>query len=144
GTTGLTGAMDTMMVIKEKNKDYTLHITGRDVAEANYRIVFDKNLFCWNIVDKKEEHKLTAERKEIVELFKKYDRKMRTGEVAQLLGKELSNISGMVRKLVDDDILMSPAYGTYELVEKEESKKPNMTKKDTVDLFNNTQSGQSG
>ncbi len=115
GTTGLTGAMDTMMVLKKKSNKCTLHITGRDVQEADYEVEFSENTFTWNVIDKKDEHKLTTERQEIVDLIKKYGREMRTGEIAQLLGKEKSNISKMLKKLVDDGILTSPKFGTYKM-----------------------------
>ncbi|MCH7974654.1 MAG: winged helix-turn-helix transcriptional regulator, partial [Bacteroidetes bacterium] len=135
GTTGLTGAMDTMMVIKEKNKDYTLHITGRDVAEADYRIVFDKNLFCWNVVEKKDEINITAEREVILELIKTYNREMRSGEIAELIGKEKSNVSKMLKKLVRDKLLVSPKYGYYALPKENEDE--NEKDKDES-MFSNT------
>jgi DNA primase/DNA-binding transcriptional ArsR family regulator len=122
GTTGLTGAMDTMMVLKKKNNKYTLHVTGRDVQEAEYEVEFNEDNFTWNYCDKKNEHNLTTERQEIVDLIKKYGRKMKTGEIAELLGKSKSNISKMLKKLMDDGILHSEKYGVYELVNDEEEK----------------------
>jgi DNA primase catalytic core len=121
GTTGLTGAMDTMMVLKKKSNKCKLHVTGRDVQETDYDIEFSENTFTWNVIDKKDEQRLTSERQEIVDLLKKYDREMKTGEIAQLLGKEKSNISKMLKKLIDDEILTSPKYGTYKIVKNEKS-----------------------
>lgn len=122
GTTGLTGAMDTMMVLKKKNNKCTLHITGRDVQEAEYEVEFSENTFTWNVSDKKDDHRLTSERQEIVDLLKKYGREMRTGEIASLLGKEKSNVSKLLKKLMDDEIVCSPKYGVYDLIKIEKEK----------------------
>lgn len=144
GTTGLTGAMDTMMVLKKKSNKCTLHITGRDVQEADYEVEFSENTFTWNVIDKKDENKLTTERQEIVDLLKKYEREMKTGEIAQLLGKEKSNVSKMLKKLVDDGVFTSPKYGTYEINPETEKEKLKIKKTDVETLFNTTQSAQSG
>lgn len=122
GTTGLTGAMDTMMVIKEKNKEHTLHITGRDVEQADYKIVFDKKLFCWNVIEKKNEINITAEREEILELIKSYNRQMKLSEITDLIGKEKSNVNKLLKKLIRDGLLISPKYGYYALPEKIDDK----------------------
>lgn len=122
GTTGLTGAMDTMMVIKEKNKDHTLHITGRDVEQADYKIVFDKKLFCWNVIEKKNEINITVEREEILELIKSYNRQMKLSEITDLIGKEKSNVNKLLKKLIRDGLLISPKYGYYALPEKTDDK----------------------
>jgi DNA primase catalytic core len=132
GTTGLTGAMDTMMVLKKKSNKCKLHVTGRDIQETDYDIEFSENTFTWNVIDKKDEQRLTSERQEIVDLLKKYDREMKTGEIAQLLGKEKSNISKMLKKLVDDEILTSPKYGTYKIVKNE---KPIKNQSNSGDMF---------
>ena len=67
GTTGITGAMDTMLVLKKKNNEHKLYITGRDIKENEYSMVFDENTFCWNVIE--NEIKTTAERKEIYDLL---------------------------------------------------------------------------
>jgi len=144
GTTGLTGAMDSMMVLKKKNNGHKLYLTGRDVKEEEYSVVFDDKIFCWNVTERKSEITLTAEREEILELIKNYDRPMKLSEITELIGKEKSNVSKMLKKLVRDGLLISPKYGFYELVKDEEDKKLKMTKKGREDIFNSTQSGQSG
>jgi DNA-binding MarR family transcriptional regulator len=103
---------------KRGGKNY-LHFTGRDVIDREYLIDFDQNSFIWKIIDEKNEKHFSAERREIIDLFEKYQRKMKTGDVATLLGKENSNVSKLIKKLVDEEILRNPVYGTYELIEKD-------------------------
>jgi hypothetical protein len=117
GTTCMTGALDSMLMIKKSGGKSYLHFTGRDIIDGEYLIEFDQAGFIWKIIEEKNEKHFTAERLEIIELFKKYKRRMKTGEVAVLLGKEIGTVSKLLKKLVDDEILKSPAYGTYELIE---------------------------
>lgn len=143
GTTGLTGAMDTMMVIKEKSNEYTLHIRGRDVEEAEYRIEFDKNLFCWNVTEKKEGKELSAEREEILTMLETYNRGMGTGEIAELLGKKTSNISKLLKKLMADELIISPKYGIYELAKGGEKRRYSDSNKPSISNEGTSKNGKS-
>lgn len=122
GSTGLTAGVDTMLVLREKNKEHLLHVTGRDVVESEYSVEFDENGCVWRVTGKATEVKLTAEREEIYELIRTYSRAMRTGEIADALGKTKSNISKMLGKMVKDEVLVSVSYGVYDLTEEEKSK----------------------
>lgn len=125
GTTGLTGAMDSLLVIKKKSNEHKLYLTGRDVKEAEYTVVFDDKIFCWNVLEKKDEINITAEREEILELIKTYNREMRSGEIAELIGKEKSNVSKMLKKLIRDKLLISSKYGYYALPKDNEDENEN-------------------
>lgn len=53
GTTGLTGAADTLMVLSKRKRtdaDTTLSLTGRDVEAAEYVLAFDKEAKCWRML----------------------------------------------------------------------------------------------
>ena len=140
GTTGLTGAMDTMMVLRKKNNEFKLHITGRDIKENEYSMVFDENIFCWNVVQ--DEIKTTAERKEIYDILKDFSREMKTKEIANAVGKELSNVSKLLGKMVKDGLIITPKYGSYKLPDtKKDEKLQNKLK--SYNLFESGQSGKS-
>ncbi len=52
GTTGVTGAADTLMVLSRKRRmdqETTLSLTGRDVEAEEYSIAFDKEAKCWRM-----------------------------------------------------------------------------------------------
>ena len=107
GTTGITGAMDTMMVLKRgDNNNGRLYVRGRELKEANYDLLFDEKLCCWNVI--KEEIKTTAERKEIYDVLKEFGRMMQTKEIADILNKKLSNVSKMLNKMEMDKIIERP------------------------------------
>ncbi|TFF03726.1 AAA family ATPase [Cellulosimicrobium funkei] len=51
GSTGLTGAADTTIVLARARGDHgaSLHITGRDVEESEYALTFDPTLGAWTL-----------------------------------------------------------------------------------------------
>jgi len=115
GTTGLTGGVDTMLVIKKTGEKSTLHITGRDVMWNEYSINFDDKTFTWNVAGKAEEIKTTAERQEIINTLEAHKREMKSGEIAKIIGKSNANTSKMLGKLAKDGLVESPKYGIYKL-----------------------------
>jgi hypothetical protein len=139
GTSGITGAMDTMFVLKKKGKGGKLYVTGRDVKDIEYNLVFDENICCWNVVE--EEVNTTAERKEIYEMIKSTGREMKTGEIAELLDKTVPNISKMLGKMLKDGLVESKKTGYYSVPE--EKKERGYTIKN-INLFNDHKNGESG
>jgi len=118
GTTGITGAADTIILIKRIKKQNKLFITGRDIEEATYDLYFDRDSFTWNVLEPAQDSlNLTVERSEIIDLLTSEQRMMRTGEIAQVLGKEQSNVSHLLKALKEEGLVMSPKYGFYQLSE---------------------------
>jgi RecA-family ATPase len=115
GTTGLTAGLDTMLVLKKNENKHRLYVTGRDVVENEYNLEFDESNCIWRAEKKISEAKLTVEREEIFDLIKSFGRKMKTGEIAEALGKSKSNISKMLGKMVNAGTLISVSYGIYDL-----------------------------
>jgi AAA domain len=61
GTNGLAGAADATLVLKRARNqgDGVLHVTGRDVDEAEYPLVFDPAAGAWRMLDgPAEDHQL--------------------------------------------------------------------------------------
>lgn len=53
GTNGITGAADAVLVLERarNNADGVLHVTGRDVEEADYALSFDPSRGAWSMLD---------------------------------------------------------------------------------------------
>jgi hypothetical protein len=51
GSTGLTGAADTTLVLRRERGEHgaSLHITGRDVSEAEYAVTFTPEVGAWTL-----------------------------------------------------------------------------------------------
>jgi AAA domain len=61
GTNGLAGAADATLVLKRARNqgDGVLHVTGRDVDEAEYALTFDPSAGAWHMLDgPAEDHQL--------------------------------------------------------------------------------------
>ena len=116
GTTGITGAADTMILLKKVKKQNKLYVTGRDIEEAEYNVYFDRDSCTWNVTEETQDAiNITVERGEILDLLNAEQRAMRTGEIAQRLSKEQSNVSHLLKVLKEDKLVISPKYGHYEL-----------------------------
>ncbi|HCY76488.1 MAG TPA: hypothetical protein DHV28_11255 [Ignavibacteriales bacterium] len=139
GTSGITGAMDTMLVLKKKGKSGKLYVTGRDVKDIEYNLVFDENICCWNVVE--EEINTTAERKEIYDLIKSSGREMKTGEIAELLGKTVPNVSKMLGKMLKEGLVATEKTGHYFIPEDKKGKGFTVKR---ISLFDDHKDGESG
>src|SRR5262249_19098279 len=67
GTLGLTGAPDTIMVIKRDTTGTTLHAKGRDLIEVEKAIQFNKGSCVWTIFGDASEVRRSNERTTILE-----------------------------------------------------------------------------
>jgi len=114
GTKGITGAADTLIMIKKVKGEYRLYLTGRDIAEAEYNIYFDDSNCTWNIIEEvKNSYETTIERQAIVDLLSAENRSMKTGEISERLKKSLANTSKLLSKLKKDGVIESAGYGSY-------------------------------
>lgn len=124
GTNGIMGAADTIWAIikgKRTDNEATLHITGRDVAQSDTVITFDKSTWKWKPVGAAEliaaqRDKLAYDNNPIVktikELLKKHGEwkgtagellnagrvvcKMQIAPTAQKLGRDLNKLDGQL------------------------------------------------
>lgn len=105
-------------MIKRIEKQNKLFITGRNIEEATYDLYFDRESFTWNVLKPAQDSlNLTVERSERIDLLTSEQRMMRTGEIAQVLGKEQSNVRHLLKALKEEGLVMSPKYGFYQLAE---------------------------
>ncbi len=113
GTTGITGAVDTIIVLTKNNQSLTLHVCGRDVAEAELALEVDKITMGFTLIGDAREYSLTDERKEIVTLLRCDGGTLKLKDIASAVGKESSNARHLLKKLVDDGFIRQPQKGEY-------------------------------
>ena len=73
GTLGLTGAPDTVMVIKRDTGGTMLHARGRDLIEIEKAIKFDAGTCIWNIMGDADVVRQSAERAVIIKVLDEAD-----------------------------------------------------------------------
>ena len=116
GTNGLTGAADFVMVLQRRRTENNvlLKITGRDVAEASYDLLFDDGLWSPNgtglndAAEQAQVSSLGATMQSVVGLVN--SRTTTTAaDVSDLLGIEAATAGRYLRRLADDYGLITRA-----------------------------------
>ena len=121
GSIALSAAIDTIMVLSEKNNGYKLHIKGKDVLKDVIDLEFNQVAGYWSVQDNISSIDTTPERREILGLLSESGEMMRTGEIAVALNKKNSNISNILSKMLKDGIVTNPRTGYYALPNNDKS-----------------------
>ena len=121
GTNGLTGAADFVMVLQRKRteKNVLLKITGRDVAEASYRLLFDDGLWSSNGTGLTEAaqhidgHRLGAKMQSVHALVNSRD-STSPADVSRLLDLDADTAGKYLRRLADEyGLIVRTGRGRY-------------------------------
>jgi len=117
GTNGLAGAADATLVLKRArgSADGVLHVTGRDVDEAEYALAFQPVAGAWHLLDGPAvEHQTTDTRAAIL-------RHLRTNPasgpraIAQATGLGESNVKKTCQRMLAEGLLTADAGARYSL-----------------------------
>lgn len=89
GTNGLTGAADTVMVLKRDigTGNCTLYVRGRDIEEAEKAVRFVPDIGTWEVLGDASELGRTSEREAIMGALRASDKPMSAREVSDITGK---------------------------------------------------------
>ncbi|MFW6388036.1 MAG: AAA family ATPase [bacterium] len=104
GSVGLTGSVDTPILLQRGRgkRDAVLHVTGRDVEEADYALVFDPNTGTWALEGTVAEVQESEARQEIYDLLADAEGSMTPKAVAEALGKNHSTVKNLLRRMAED------------------------------------------
>ena len=115
GTTGLTGAADTTLVLKREGHGATMYGRGRDIEEIEHAMNFDRSSGSWSLLGNAADVKRSPERGRILELLLDRGEPMGPKDIALALGEEENNIRQLLWKMVDDGELQKKDRGKYVL-----------------------------
>lgn len=119
GTAGLTGAADTVMVLRRPRgqAEGTLFVTGRDVEEQELAVRFDPDSCLWTILGEAQERAATVERQEILDLMRHEPvRHWSARELASLTGKKANAITKTLIRLEKNGLIRTHSYGHYIII----------------------------
>ena len=117
GTLGLTGAVDTVLVIKRDTwRTFTMHGRGRDLVEIEKTIDFNAHACTWAIVGNAREVRASGERKAIIAAMTEINAPASPTEIATAAGMKTANVRQLLIKLAKDGAVKKCAYGKYALV----------------------------
>jgi AAA domain len=119
GTLGLTGAADTILIVKRRAGAVTLYARGRDIEEKETALQFEKRTCRWTILGAASEVYVSSERATVLEALKS------AGEgglsVRELMAAtETENRNAMDKlllKMVGEGRLVRPKRGVYAAAE---------------------------
>jgi RecA-family ATPase len=115
GSRGLTGAADTVLVLRREaaSRNPMLYGRGRDIEEIENAMMFDAHNATWRVVGEAWAVAKTDERQQILDVLNKSRDPMSPKDVAEQLGKERSNINKLLIRMVDEDKASRVGTGLY-------------------------------
>jgi hypothetical protein len=96
GTSGLTGAADTILVLKLETTGVTLFGRGRDIEEVEVAVEFDRETCRWRVLGSASEVRMSNARRQVVDAITEEGGPMTPAQIAGVTGQE----RGAVRRLV--------------------------------------------
>jgi RecA-family ATPase len=115
GSTGLTGAVDTIWVLKRDRTqaDGVLFVTGRDVEEQEIALQFDKATGLWTALGNAEEYRTTEERRAIRKALQEAGQPLTARQVAIELDKSYEAIRKTLQRMAADGTVAKKGLGKY-------------------------------
>jgi DNA-binding transcriptional ArsR family regulator len=114
GSTGLTGVADAILILQRKRNetDTRLHVTGRDISEAELAIKFDPTRGMWTILgDAKEFARITPERRKVIEALGLQP--LSPKDLGKVIGKSSDAARNILFKMRDAGLVQRNPDGTY-------------------------------
>ena len=121
GTNGLTGAADTILVLKRQSGNVTLFARGRDIDEKETACRFDKGTCRWTLLGEAGEVRSSVERSAVIEALRDAgEAGMHTSEIMVAIERSDRNaVHQLLYKMQRDGDLVRLKGGVYALSGKE-------------------------
>lgn len=115
GTNGLAGAADAVLVLKRGRgqADGVLHVTGRDIDEAEHAAAFEPETGLWRLLDGPAlVHTIEPTRRSILE-YLDANPDAAPKQITEALGLAYATVKQTVRRMLEDGQLISDGRGHY-------------------------------
>lgn len=113
GTTGLTGAVDNVLVLDRKSDGATLYGRGREMEDIDIAMELENGL--WRILGDTDTVRISSERKAIIEVLQKAEGAMGPKDIAEALGWPQENVRQLLKSMATDGELKKLSRGKYAL-----------------------------
>jgi hypothetical protein len=114
GTTGFTGAADTILILAKGPEGPTLYGKGRDIEEVETALRFNVARGTWTALGDATEVRRTDERKAILDALKEADEPMSPTAIADATGMKSANVRKLLAKMVKATELEKAKRGKYQ------------------------------
>jgi RecA-family ATPase len=116
GSTGLTGAVDTVLVLSRSCDGETLYGRGRDIPEIEAAVRFDREMCRWSILGNAEEVHRSKERQDILDALRSTGRPLTSRELSDVTGRSYPATRTLVTRMMKDGELIRAERGKYTLL----------------------------
>jgi hypothetical protein len=113
GTTGLTGAVDSILVLNRTSQGVTLYGRGRDIEEIDKAAEFNRNTCRWTIKGDAAEVHRTDERAVILEALADNKEPMTPAEISDDRGLPRNNVRQLLFKMCKAGEVLKEKRGRY-------------------------------
>ncbi|MBZ0139776.1 MAG: helicase RepA family protein [Pseudorhodoplanes sp.] len=113
GTTGLTGAADTVLVLSRSSQGTTLYGRGRDIEEIETALSFDKITGLWTALGNASEVQRSDERSKLLHALRSSVAPIGPRELSAVTGLKDGNVRRLLGKMVANGEIEKAGYGCY-------------------------------
>lgn len=115
GSQGIAGAADAVLVMKRPRgeADGVLHVTGRDVDEAEYGLEFDKDTGAWKLLDEPVFELTMSDTRRGIYRYVEEHPSVRPGRIAEALNLKADTVRQQLRRMRDSGEVRSTPGGYY-------------------------------
>jgi hypothetical protein len=115
GTTGLTGAVDSTLVLSRTSAGVTLQGRGRDIPEVDIAVRFDRESCRWSFLGEASEVRRSDERGLILGALSASGEPMTPREIADATDHPYVNVRRLLLKMCSEGEVTKPKRGLYQL-----------------------------
>ncbi len=114
GSTGLTGAADSVLVLGRDGQGVTLNGRGRDIDDIEVALSFDKTTGRWSILGDAQEVRRSESRTAILAVLAKSPQPITPGEIAIMAGIDRNTVDAQLHRMMRSGEVLSRTRGRYE------------------------------
>lgn len=115
GSTGLTGAMDTILVLNRGSEGVTLYGRGRDIEEIESAVQFDRVNCRWSMLGDAREVRMSAERRTILDALRAGAEPLGPNVIADVTGHSPTSTRRLLFSMTRDGEVSKVGRGRYTL-----------------------------
>ena len=113
GTLGLTGAADTILVMKRQAGTVTMSVRGRDIEEIEKALQFDKQACRWSILGDAADVQRSDSRGKILTVLKTASESMTPSEIHVATELTRDNVDKLLFRMANDGEIIKVSRGNY-------------------------------
>lgn len=113
GTTGLTGAADTVLVLNRTSQGVTLMGRGRDIEEFDVAVTFNPGSCRWTAQGPASEVRRSSERGTILDALQESSEPMAPADITAATGMQSNNVRFLLFKMAKDGEVEKVGRGRY-------------------------------